>query len=455
MKTTKWAFSSLLIFIAAVGIGVGSGIVPLEKIPAINTIISLVKPASPTPKAVEPSAEKEIPAADSSIEKANKDSGASPSEFAKKAAPIVPAFDILRVEKTGDVLVAGRAAPNSSIELLSPDGTVLGRSRTGGTGDFVIILESRLPAGNHELVLRAVSQEGQSILSAETGLVHIPERAEDEVLAMVTEDGKASRVLTAPTPVAASDPVKVEMDIVVEVEPIEPVEPAIKETAKIVASVETIVEDVSKTLDAEIVPATANVSKSDVVTVEAVEVEGENIFVAGSVKQGSSVRVYIDNQPLGLTRGTSDDRFLLERKFNLKKGEHSVRADVVSGAGGQVIARAEVPLFHQTTVPEPQVIALVEPEVQTSKTESETDLQIAEVPDVANNTTGSVIRTGSTIIIKPGDNLWRISRKTYGRGIRYTTIYNANRDQIRNPSRIYIGQVFKLPTNADQPVSEE
>lgn len=448
MKTTKWAFSSLLIFMAAIGIGVGSGLVPLEKIPAINTIISLVKPASPTLKAVEPSA------ADSSIEKTNDDES-PPSGLAKKVSPIVPAFDILRVEKSGDVLVAGRAAPNSSIELLSPDGTVLGRSRTGSTGDFVIILESRLPAGNHELVLRAISQEGQSILSAETGLVHIPERAEDEVLAMVTEDGKASRVLTAPTQVKASDPVKVETDIVAVVEPVEVVEPVVKETAKIVASVEAIVEDVSKTLDAEIVPATANVSKSDVVTVEAVEVEGENIFVAGSVKQGSSVRVYIDNQPLGLTRGTPDDRFLLERKFNLKKGEHSVRADVVSGAGGQVIARAEVPLFHQSTEPEPQVVARAEPEVQTNKTESETDLQVAEVPEVANNTTGSVIRTGSTIIIKPGDNLWRISRKTYGRGIRYTTIYNANRDQIRNPSRIYIGQVFKLPTSANQPVSEE
>ena len=62
----------------------------------------------------------------------------------------------------------------------------------------------------------------------------------------------------------------------------------------------------------------------------------------------------------------------------------------------------------------------------------------------------SVIRTGSAIIIKPGDNLWRISRKTYGRGIRYTTIYNANRDQIRDPNRIYIGQIFKIPKYADQ-----
>jgi nucleoid-associated protein YgaU len=49
------------------------------------------------------------------------------------------------------------------------------------------------------------------------------------------------------------------------------------------------------------------------------------------------------------------------------------------------------------------------------------------------------------VIIKRGDNLWRISREVYGRGIRYSTIYQANRDQIRNPNRIYPGQVFVLP----------
>ena len=54
-------------------------------------------------------------------------------------------------------------------------------------------------------------------------------------------------------------------------------------------------------------------------------------------------------------------------------------------------------------------------------------------------------KTGTSVIIRGGDSLWRISRKTYGQGIRYTTIFAANRDQIRDPDRIYIGQIFKLP----------
>jgi nucleoid-associated protein YgaU len=49
------------------------------------------------------------------------------------------------------------------------------------------------------------------------------------------------------------------------------------------------------------------------------------------------------------------------------------------------------------------------------------------------------------IVVQPGNNLWNISRVIYGRGVRYTTIYEANRDQIRDPDLIYPGQVFKAP----------
>ena len=49
------------------------------------------------------------------------------------------------------------------------------------------------------------------------------------------------------------------------------------------------------------------------------------------------------------------------------------------------------------------------------------------------------------IIVQPGNNLWNISRVIYGRGVRYTTIYDANRDQIRDPDLIYPGQVFRAP----------
>jgi nucleoid-associated protein YgaU len=49
------------------------------------------------------------------------------------------------------------------------------------------------------------------------------------------------------------------------------------------------------------------------------------------------------------------------------------------------------------------------------------------------------------IVIQPGNNLWRISRVLYGRGIEYTVIYEANRNQIRDPNLIYPGQIFATP----------
>ena len=50
-----------------------------------------------------------------------------------------------------------------------------------------------------------------------------------------------------------------------------------------------------------------------------------------------------------------------------------------------------------------------------------------------------------TRLVIRGDNLWRISRNKYGLGQRYTHIFRANRDKIRDPDLIYPGQIFVLP----------
>lgn len=54
----------------------------------------------------------------------------------------------------------------------------------------------------------------------------------------------------------------------------------------------------------------------------------------------------------------------------------------------------------------------------------------------------------NSVIIRRGDTLWQISRRVYGQGVRYTTIYLANSNQIRNPDLIEPGQVFQVPNEA-------
>ena len=54
-----------------------------------------------------------------------------------------------------------------------------------------------------------------------------------------------------------------------------------------------------------------------------------------------------------------------------------------------------------------------------------------------------------SVIVQPGNSLWRIARRTYGNGVQYTVIYEANKDNIRNPDLIYPGQIFNLPKKQD------
>jgi nucleoid-associated protein YgaU len=86
--------------------------------------------------------------------------------------------------------------------------------------------------------------------------------------------------------------------------------------------------------------------------------------------------------------------------------------------------------------------------------EAETEIAAAETdgpPEVSDDitVTGKLRQTESSVIIRRGDTLWHISRRVYGEGTRYTTIYLANQDQIKDPDRIWPGQIFALPENAE------
>ena len=48
-------------------------------------------------------------------------------------------------------------------------------------------------------------------------------------------------------------------------------------------------------------------------------------------------------------------------------------------------------------------------------------------------------------LVQPGDTLWHIARRSCGGGVKYRAIHQVNRAQIRNPHRIWPGQVVVIP----------
>ncbi len=71
--------------------------------------------------------------------------------------------------------------------------------------------------------------------------------------------------------------------------------------------------------------------------------------------------------------------------------------------------------------------------------------QIASTSPAAPPSSDVTVAEIRSTLVTRGDSLWRISKRVYGKGLRFTVIYEANQQQIRDPRRIYPGQVFVLP----------
>ena len=56
-----------------------------------------------------------------------------------------------------------------------------------------------------------------------------------------------------------------------------------------------------------------------------------------------------------------------------------------------------------------------------------------------------------TVTVQPGYTLWGIAQESYGDGVLYVQLFEANRDLIKDPDLIYPGQVFSLPESSTAP----
>jgi nucleoid-associated protein YgaU len=308
----------------------------------------------------------------------------------------VPSFDVARIEPTGEAVIAGRAAPGATVELLR-NGEPQDHVVADQSGQFVMI-PPRLPPGTYDLTLRAKQPDGKETISKQSVAVALePTPNERPVVALMTP-GKPTVVLSQP---AAPKP-----------------------------------------MDGKVV-------------VEAVETEpGGKFHVTGRARPGATVRLYLNDSFVASATAGADERFAVTINQGVAPGNYHVRLDEMEPNSGAVHARAEVPF----NVPDTMVTASVPGQAPASKrtgtaaahqpqlaAAGSTVPQDAVSPNGASPSAVVVPKIGTTTVSR-GDSLWRISRLAYGVGPRYAVIYKANRQQIRNPDLIYPGQIFVLPT---------
>ena len=83
-----------------------------------------------------------------------------------KSAAQVPSFDVVRIEGTGEGVIAGRATPGWTVQVES-GGNVLAETKVDAEGAWTVVLDKPLAAGDHSLSLKAISPDGTSSLTSQ------------------------------------------------------------------------------------------------------------------------------------------------------------------------------------------------------------------------------------------------------------------------------------------------
>ncbi len=322
-----------------------------------------------------------------------------------------PSFDIVRVEPTGEMVIGGRGQPGAEMTLLS-DGKPFDTAKVASNGQFAMVPKPISP-GPHNLTLSMKTTDGQIVLSTQNVAVDVPETKKGPLLVAKTEAGQPTQVLTQNTPEASA-----------------------QET-----SAKTVGAGTSSTSPPAAAPKTPEpASGRAIVAITVVEAEDTGtLYAAGKAAAGASVRLYLNDTYLATADVGPDAAWSLKIAKGVVPGQYKVRVDDVDPATGKVLSRAEVNFDFAAKIAETAATQTANPATQQSQAPAAaTDTAIKPKAAI-------VVDSIETATVTRGDSLWRISRKTYGSGYRYTVIHEANQQQIRDPDLIYPGQIFVLP----------
>jgi len=67
------------------------------------------------------------------------------------------------------------------------------------------------------------------------------------------------------------------------------------------------------------------------------------------------------------------------------------------------------------------------------------------MPDFSNVQSGSSSTADKTYVVKSGDTLSKIAKNEYGDASAYQRIFEANKDILKDPDKIFPGQKLRIP----------
>jgi nucleoid-associated protein YgaU len=312
-----------------------------------------------------------------------------PSRLESDSGVATPTFDIARIEPTGEAVIAGRATPGATVELLG-DGNVLNAVVADRSGEFVMV-PPRLPSGTYKLTLRSKLPDGTQLVSKQSVVAALEPRPDQRPIAPLTPDKRDFVSSQSATPKAG------------------------------------------KAMDGTLL-------------LEAIAIApGGKLNVQGRARPGAAIRLYLNDSVVASVTAGADQRFAVTINEGVKSGRYRVRLDELEANSGAVLARSELPFDVPVEIAASSA-PLQNKALSPENTPEKQTGAVAAMPQLPTDSRSNVIVPKIlTTTVAQGDSLWRISRDTYGAGERYRVIFGANRKQIHNPNLIYPGQIFVLP----------
>ena len=417
-----------------------------------------------------------------------------------------PKFDVVRIEDDGSALIAGQADGRGHV-ILSVDGVEQAEARAdlSGTGQFVIFAFIPSTGDQQSLKLHLYAEDGSGpVVSAQTVFVApatAAAAATDSTAALVQEEVTVSESPDTAAETDTETEAETETETDTEIETGTGTETASTDVAtpeakadKAPATVILADEDGVRVLQ-DGAPSAAKPA----VTIDTISYSSNgDVILGGRGQAGNFVRIYLDNQFLATSKIAADGYWALELS-DIEPGIYTLRVDELNAAG-DVVSRAETPFKREaaeelaelmaagteteepsaegpsesaaeTQVVDAEALASVEPEAADDPqpeevvTQEEVNVQaeVAELNPQGEQSsdggslavegqpadTASVLRTPSKKFrvrtVQPGSTLWAIAKESYGAGIEYFKVFEANKERIRDPDLIYPGQVFEIP----------